>query len=41
MINMSSNQKMILISAIGAVSAIVVGAMCYTVPKLVNSVLKS
>ena len=38
---MSSNQKMVLISAIGAVSTIVVGAMCYTVPKLVNSVLKS
>ena len=31
---MSSNQKMALIIAIGAVSAIVVGAMCYTVPKL-------
>lgn len=37
---MSSNQKMILVSAVGAVSAIVVGAMCYTVPKLVNSILK-
>lgn len=38
---MSSNQKMVLISAIGAVSVAVVGAMCYTVPKLVNSILKS
>ena len=31
---MSSNQKMALIIAIGAVSAIVVGGMCYTVAKL-------
>lgn len=36
---MSSNQKMILIAAVGAVSAAVVGAMCYTVPKLVNSII--
>ena len=37
---MSSNQKMILIAAIGAVSVAVVGTMCYTVPKLVNSIIR-
>lgn len=36
---MSSNQKMILIAAVGAVSVAVVDAMCYTVPKLVNSII--
>lgn len=36
---MSNNQKTALIAVIGAVSVAVVGAMCYTVPKLVNSIL--
>lgn len=37
---MSSNQKVTLIMAIGVVTTAVVGAMCYTVPKMVTSILK-
>lgn len=36
---MSNNQKTALIAAIGFVSVTVVGAMCYTIPKLVNTIL--